>query len=170
LKGLYVRTDLTNNCDIKTNLNEFCLANVKNNPDPTLQPAFIAWPTNSTQLQATVKFAIQHNLCIMVAGTGHEMLRRHSCKDGMFIRTTFLKDYTWNLTDPRHAEGTIKVGSGTVFAEIQKYASAKGRFIASGWCPTVGVVGFMLGGGHGPFAPSKGLGVDQLIEVEMVNS
>lgn len=106
----------------------------------------------------------------MVAGTGHEMLRRHSCKDGMFIRTTFLKDYTWNLTDPRHAEGTIKVGSGTVFAEIQKYASARGRFIASGWCPTVGVVGFMLGGGHGPFAPSKGLGVDQLIEIEMINS
>ena len=36
LKGLYVRTDLTNNCDITTNLNEFCLANVKNNPDPKL--------------------------------------------------------------------------------------------------------------------------------------
>ena len=46
----------------------------------------------------------------------------------------------------------------------------RGRFIASGWCPTVGVVGFVLGGGHGPFAPSKGLGVDQVVEVEMVNS
>ena len=91
------------------------------------------------------------------------MLRRHSCKDGLLIRTTLLKGMSWDLNDSRgfgHTEGNVRVGSGIVFSEIQASASNNGRFIASGWCPTVGVVGFFLGGGHGPFAPAKGLGVD----------
>jgi ribonuclease T2 len=34
----------------------------------------------------------------------------------------------------------------------------------------VGVVGYYFGGGHGPFAPSKGLGVDQVLEAEIVTA
>jgi len=42
--------------------------------------------------------------------------------------------------------------------------------IASGWDPSVGVVGWSLGGGHGPFAPSLGLGVDNLLAAELVDA
>jgi hypothetical protein len=68
-----------------------------------------------------VRFAIEHNLCISVASTGHEMLRRHTCKDGIMIKTTFLKTIEWDITDSKgfgHPEGNIKVGSGIVFSEI----------------------------------------------------
>jgi len=34
----------------------------------------------------------------------------------------------------------------------------------------VGVVGWSIGGGHGPMVPSKGLGVDNILEVELVNA
>ena len=107
---------MTSTCD--DNYGEFCQLATRNNPTADAQPAFIAWPTNASQVQTCVRFAVKHNLCITVAGAGHELLRRHTCKDSLFIRTTLIKGFTWNMTDSRHSEGTIKVGSGTVFAEV----------------------------------------------------
>lgn len=57
-----------------------------------------------------------------------------------------------------------------MFSEAHKAAADKGRFISSGWASTVGVIGWSIGGGHGPFAPDKGLGVDNILEVEIVLS
>ena len=34
----------------------------------------------------------------------------------------------------------------------------------------MGVVGWSIGGGHGPFAPSAGLGVDNILEVDIVTA
>ena len=71
-------------------------------------------------MQTAVNFAIKHNLCIMVAGTGHDFMNRHSCKDGFFIRTTFLKDIEWDLNDTKNlgaANGSVKLGAGIVFSE-----------------------------------------------------
>jgi ribonuclease T2 len=122
-------------------------------------------------VQTAVRFAREHNLCISVAGTGHEFLNRHSCEDGVFIRTSLLKDVTWDLTDSKgfgHADGNVKLGAGLVWSEAHKTAADNNRFVASGWAATVGVVGWSLGGGHGPFSPGKGLGVDNILEVDIV--
>lgn len=43
-----------------------------------------------------------------------------------------------------------------------------GLMINGGRCPSVGVSGFILGGGIGPFSRSLGMGVDSLIEVTIV--
>ena len=58
---------------------------------------------------------------------------------------------------PPSAKGT-QVGSGVTFAQVEQAASARGQFVACGWAPTVGVAGWSIGGGHGPFGPSAGLG------------
>ena len=47
-------------------------------------------------------------------------------------------------------------------------ASDRNRIVASGWTRTVGVAGWSLGGGHGPFNNWAGLGVDNLLEAELV--
>ena len=44
------------------------------------------------------------------------------------------------------------------------------RFIVSGWAITVGVIGWSIGGGHGPFAPGYGVGVDNILEATLVTS
>jgi ribonuclease T2 len=83
-------------------------------------PAFVVWPVNATQVQIAVNFAVKHNLCIMVAGTGHDFLNRHSCKDGFFIRTSLLKSVSWDLTDSKgfgNPDGNVKFGAGFVFSE-----------------------------------------------------
>mmetsp|Transcript_42755 Transcript_42755/g.65680 ORF Transcript_42755/g.65680 Transcript_42755/m.65680 type:complete len:104 (-) Transcript_42755:791-1102(-) len=40
--------------------------------------------------------------------------------------------------------------------------------IASGWATTVGVIGWHIGGGHGPIGNYAGLGVDNIVEAEIV--
>jgi len=81
LKPLYVRnqSDRKNQCFVTTKPNgevydsDFCKAAVRNTPYPgTQDPAFVAWPVDAEQVQICVKFALKHNLCIIVAGTGHD--------------------------------------------------------------------------------------------------
>jgi ribonuclease T2 len=83
----------------------------------------------------------------------------------MFIRTALLKGSSYDA-----ARQTLKFGAGMVFTEAHTAAAKVGRYIASGWASTVGVVGWATGGGHGPFAPSAGLGVDQIVEVDIVTA
>lgn len=45
-----------------------------------------------------------------------------------------------------------------------------GIMVNGGRCPSVGVSGFILGGGIGPFSRSYGMGVDNLIEVSIVTA
>jgi len=65
---------------------------------------------------------------------------------------------------------TVKMGPGIIFAELQEAASNHGRYVSSGWATTVGVIGWSIGGGHGPFANKAGLGVDNIVEVELVSA
>ncbi|KAI1037747.1 hypothetical protein LB503_009456 [Fusarium chuoi] len=51
---------------------------------------------------------------------------------------------------------------------MHAFSAKYDRVVASGWCSTVGMTGYHLGGGHGPFAPSMGLGVDNVLEIEVL--
>ena len=42
--------------------------------------------------------------------------------------------------------------------------------VVGGSEPTVSVTGWMLGGGHSPVSPMLGLGVDSVLEIEMVDA
>jgi len=150
---------------------EMCKMATREAPREGWQPAFVAWPLNVGHVQKLVKFAVKHHLCISVAGTGGDFNNRHSCNDGMMIRTALMKDIQWDLKD---ASGlgypSVRMGPGNTFAEVHYSGSLQepSSFIASGWGQSVGVVGWHLGGGHGPFAKSKGLGVDNMLEVELI--
>eukprot|EP00756_Hemistasia_phaeocysticola_P033317 Hpha_TRINITY_DN16459_c2_g1::TRINITY_DN16459_c2_g1_i4::g.162890::m.162890 len=178
LKPLYVRngSDLEHQCfdplgGDKVFDPEFCKAAVRNNPLEKWSPAFVVWPVTAQHVQAAVKFAVKHRLCVAVAGTGHDYNNRHSCPDGVFIRTSLMKDVDWDLTDSRGygwAAGNVRFGPGIVFDEAHRSASKNGRIIASGWANTVGIIGWSIGGGHGPFVSSCGLGVDNVLSADIV--
>merc|ERR1719219_849229 len=68
-----------------------CFAATRNNPFPDSRPGFVVWALSTEHVQKALKFAVKHNLCVAVAGTGHDFMGRHSCKNGIFIRTTMLK-------------------------------------------------------------------------------
>ena len=151
----------------------YCKLSARNNPQGGWTPAFIAWPTTDEHVQTLVRFATDHDLCVCVAGTGHDFLNRHSCPEGLLIRTALFKEKAWDVDDARgfgHAAGTVRFGAGIVFHEAHASAAENDRMVVSGWSPTVGIAGWTLGGGHGPFNPRYGLGSDQLVEATLVTA
>ena len=176
LDALYVQPDSelyhkpNTTCDVPGHMSEYCYQSTRDRPEEHWTPAFIVWPTTVAHLQASLKFANSHNLCLSVAGTGHSYLNRHTNNRGMMIRTTLMKGITFDANDKRGPQGTFRVQAGVNFAELYQRATEENRVVAGGHCATVGIVGWSFGGGHGPSAPSIGLGVQQIVEVEMVNA
>lgn len=64
----------------------------------------------------------------------------------------------------------VTVGSGASLYHIYQAVAAHGLALQAGSCPTVGVSGHILGGGHGPLARSHGLTCDSLEQVTIVDS
>lgn len=64
----------------------------------------------------------------------------------------------------------LKVGAGVQGADAVEAANAAGLTVVSGECPTVGLAGFTLGGGHSALSTSFGLGADQTLEFEAVTA
>jgi FAD/FMN-containing dehydrogenase len=65
---------------------------------------------------------------------------------------------------------TIVVGGGALWQDVNAALAGTGWVVVGGACPTVGVVGFLLGGGVGFLTRSKGLGSDQLVWAEVVTA
>jgi ribonuclease T2 len=183
LRALYYYEDITEMqrpCFTQVNgaaawnmASDVCKAALHQNEYRNWNPFIVVFPLNERHVAAALTFAANHRLCIATAGTGHEYNSRNSCPTGgILIRTTLLKDKafvpTWDEDQALAPAGAFRFGAGSIFAEMHAVSAEYARVIASGWCSTVGMVGFHLGGGHGPFAPSMGLGVDNVLEIEVL--
>lgn len=141
----------------------FCIASLRNTPKDGWAPAFVAWPLTVQHVQACVAFAAKHNLGVCVVSTGHEFLNRHTCNEGMLIRTTLMKSMEWD-----NDAGTATLGPGLTWGEVLAAGDEYGRVVETGHAVTVGVVGWSIGGGHSWLGPHLGLGVDQLVSLDVV--
>jgi FAD/FMN-containing dehydrogenase len=68
------------------------------------------------------------------------------------------------------AAGTVTVGAGASLFQIYQALAAQGLALQAGSCPTVGISGHILGGGHGLLARSHGLTCDSLHQVNLVDA
>lgn len=155
------------------NVSDMCKAALHQNEYRDWNPFIVVFPLNERHVASALSFAVRHRLCISTSGSGHGYNSRNSCPtSGILIRTILLKDKAfiskWEEDPVLAPSGAFKFGAGAVFAEMHAFSKQYKRVIASGWCSTVGMVGFHLGGGHGPFAPSMGLGVDNVLEIEVM--
>ena len=66
--------------------------------------------------------------------------------------------------------GLVTVGSGVSLFEIYQALAAEGLALQAGSCPTVGISGHILGGGHGLLARSHGLTCDSLVQATVIDS
>jgi hypothetical protein len=66
--------------------------------------------------------------------------------------------------------GTVTVGAGVGLFQIYQALAAQGLALQAGSCPTVGISGHILGGGHGLLARSHGLTCDGLRQVTIVDA
>ena len=62
----------------------------------------------------------------------------------------------------------ITAAAGVQMLEIDQEASLRNLTIVSGGAGTVGVGGYLTGGGHSAVSSTFGLAADQILEIEMV--
>ena len=128
----------------------------------------------------SIQFARNHMMAISVFGTGHEFNDRNAGEgtNSLLIRTMCLRNAEINLDyseEFEHADGVIRLGSGMTWGTskmgdigVHELAAGVDRVVVSGHAGNVGIVGWSLGGGHGQLVGTYGMGVDQVLQVEML--
>ncbi|GAA5901360.1 hypothetical protein JCM6882_007756 [Rhodosporidiobolus microsporus] len=135
-------------------------------------PAYVLEARSAEDVVAAVNFAREHKLRLRVKNTGHDYLGRSSDVGAFTLWTNKLKNSTFEpeFVPEGAPEGTlpekaIRAGAGNVVADLYKAADEAGVVVTAGVSKTVGGAGgFVLGGGHGPFAPLHGLAADNVLE------
>ncbi|KAI4950186.1 hypothetical protein J4E91_004842 [Alternaria rosae] len=63
---------------------------------------------------------------------------------------------------------SVRVSAGHTNIEVQEEVAQYGMAIVTGANPSVGLIGWLTGGGHGPLSTSYGMGADNLLEATIV--
>ncbi|KAK4221981.1 6-hydroxy-D-nicotine oxidase [Podospora fimiseda] len=128
-------------------------------------------------IKATVDFARQNNIRLVIRNTGHDFLGRSVGANSLILNTHSFKDITWinSYSGPgsSYNGGAVKLGAGVQAKDILAagHAQVPPKVIVTGECPTVGIAGgFIQGGGHGPWTPLKGMSADNVLAFEVLTA
>lgn len=121
----------------------------------THSPDIVVGASTAGDVVETVRWARRHGLRVHVQGTGHGT--HEPVTSGVLVTT-------WRLDRVRvdRPAATVTVGAGARWSDVIDAAAPIGLAPVAPSEPSVGVVGFLLGGGLGPFARSHGFGSDRL--------
>lgn len=129
----------------------------------TVRPVVVAQPETPDEVQAVVRLAREHGLPVTVRGGGHDWAGRALNEDGLVLDLSAMRAVR---VDPSAREAVIE--GGATADDVVRAAESYGLTAATGTVGDVGMVGFTLGGGYGPLNGIAGLGVDNLIEAQVV--
>lgn len=126
-----------------------------------------------------VRLARENNVRLIVKNTGHDYLGRSVAPNALSIWTHHLNSIAYDegsftpqgcskCGSHEIGKGHATLGPGNQFLPAYKYLDQFNVTIVGGAGFTVGVGGYITGGGHGVLSPKYGLAVDQVLEMEMV--
>jgi FAD/FMN-containing dehydrogenase len=140
--------------------------------------AYAVKARNTAEVVAAVNFAREHELRLVVKGTGHSYQGTSNAADSLLIWTRAMNDIT--LHDafvPRGCEGTaqpvaaVSTGAGAMWIDLYDAVTSKAaRYVQGGGCTTVGVAGLVQSGGFGSFSKGFGTAAAGLLEAEVVTA
>jgi FAD/FMN-containing dehydrogenase len=133
---------------------------------------------NATDVAAGVNFARQHNLRLVVKGTGHSYLGTSNAPDSLLIWTRKMNKVT--LHDAFVGQGcagrvapvnAVTAEAGAMWIDLYHAVTTEaGRYVQGGGCTTVGVAGLVQSGGFGSFSKGFGTAAAGLLEAEVVTA
>ncbi|KAH0837137.1 FAD binding domain-containing protein [Fonsecaea pedrosoi] len=135
-------------------------------------PSYVVHATKASDVQAAVEFAANTGVRLIVKGTGHDLLSRSSGGQSLSIWTHNIVGVSVNTSDPRALPyggvGSVKIAAGSRMAEVYREVAKHNLTVIAGGDMSVGIGGWVLGGGHSPISSTYGLGADQILEMEVV--
>ncbi|PVG02321.1 FAD-binding domain-containing protein [Serendipita vermifera] len=144
--------------------------------DQGLVPIYVAQAKSVTDVQIAVKFAALHRLSTRVKGASHDFLGRSSGNGTFAIQTINLKGIEFvdsfrpsGAPSSLASQSVAHIGAGEHWWYVYKAADEHGVIIVGGSSYSVGAAGgWILGGGHSSLSPQYGLGVDNVLQFEVV--
>ena len=133
---------------------------------------------NAEDIAASVNFARENDLRLVVKGGGHSYQGTSNAADSLLIWTRHMHDVeTHEAFVPQGCGGThapqraVTVGAGTIWMQAYDAVTTKaGAYVQGGGCTTVGVAGLIQSGGFGSFSKHYGLAAGALLEAEIVTA
>ncbi|WP_378739616.1 FAD-binding oxidoreductase [Nocardia brasiliensis] len=129
----------------------------------THRPALVVGAVHAEDVRAAVEYAARQNLPVSVQATGHGL--SVAADEGVLIST---RRMTAVEIDP--AARTARIGAGVRAGALVETAAGHGLAPLNGSSPSVGVVGYLLGGGIGLLARQFGYAAEQVRAVELVTA
>ncbi|CAG6392434.1 FAD-binding oxidoreductase [Streptomyces cocklensis] len=128
-----------------------------------LRPAAIAHVSGADDIRRCLDFAHRTATTPVVRSGGHSYAGWSSGDGKLVIDVSELNSIRLDGT-------TATVGAGAKLIDVYATLGKQGRTIPAGSCPSVGVSGLTLGGGHGVMSRSMGLTCDNLIGATLITA
>ncbi|MEU6672383.1 FAD-binding oxidoreductase [Streptomyces sp. NPDC046727] len=129
------------------------------------RPAVIAQCANATDVVRAVRFGRELDLHIAVRGGGHSVSGAAVADNALVVDLRRMHAVT---VDP--AAEAVRIEGGATMSHLDRATQPYGLATTGGRASTIGVGGFVLGGGSGWLDRAFGLAVDNLIGVELVTA
>lgn len=123
-------------------------------------PRGVAYCASVEDVRSCLRFAQDHDLPAVPRGGGHSQAG-YSTGPGLVIDMTRLRSVEVKAD-------TVAVGAGAQQIDVLAALSPHGLAPVGGTCPTVGVAGYLLGGGYGLLTRGEGMACDHLVSAQVV--
>ncbi|MEV5607761.1 FAD-binding oxidoreductase [Streptomyces sp. NPDC052225] len=129
----------------------------------SLKPTGVAYVAGPDDIRTALAYARARKVPVAIRNGGHSYAG-WSSGDGRLIL-----DVSRMKTVRASGSGAV-VGAGAKLIDVYRALAAKGVTIPAGSCPTVGVSGLTLGGGHGVVSRAYGLTCDSLTGATLITA
>lgn len=134
-------------------------------------PPFVVKISTVSQIQATLNFARNHNIRLVIKNTGHDYLGKSLGAGALSVWTHNLKNIEFvpeYQSDSGYKGPVLKVGAGVTVREVYKKAHENNVTALGGICESVGFAGgYIAGGGHTPMSGYYGMAADNVEALEV---
>lgn len=113
---------------------------------------------------SVINFAVMNKCRFRIRTGGHNYEGFCIADDALVIDVSRMKDISID-----YEKNIVKIEAGVQNRELYEFVGTRGYPFPGGTCPTVGVVGYALGGGWGLSTRLFGVGCDNLVEIEMID-
>jgi len=127
------------------------------------RPAAVVHVLDTADVAAAVRWANRFDVRLVARSGGHSYAGYCTTGDGVVLDLSRLREI-------RVSGGRATLGPAAELIDVQRALTRRGVTVPSGSCPTVGIAGLALGGGHGLAGRRFGLTSDNLLAARVVTA
>jgi FAD/FMN-containing dehydrogenase len=127
-----------------------------------VRPLAVAEVASAADVRACLQWAAAEGVPLRLRSGGHSYAGASTGSGALVVDVGRLRGIRLE------ADGTAVVGAGARLIDVYAALAARGRTVPAGSCPSVGIAGLALGGGHGLAVRRYGLLCDSLTGAEVL--